>query len=131
MANFEAGKADIKPEFHEVIDRAGGIIKQTPLIKKIELSGRTDPRIIHTKEFPSNWELSQAWAEAIRQYIIDKFGIAPERIVAKGYAETKPIASNATPEGMYKNRRTHSRSSSRTPQSDSPWRSGFAAAPCS
>jgi outer membrane protein OmpA-like peptidoglycan-associated protein len=106
MVNFETGKANILPEFDSDIDRAGAIIKQTPAIKKIELGGHTDPRKISTKEFPSNWELSQARAEAVRQYLIDKFGIEPDRLVAKGYADTKPIASNKTPEGMYQNRRT-------------------------
>jgi len=109
MVNFETGKANILPEFDSDIDRAGAIIKQTPQIKKIELSGHTDPRIIRTKEFPSNWELSQARADAVKKYLVEKFGIDPNRLVTKGYADTKPIASNKTPEGMYKNRRTELR----------------------
>jgi outer membrane protein OmpA-like peptidoglycan-associated protein len=109
MVNFETGKADILPEFYPVIDEAGRTIKQTPQIKRIELSGHTDPRKISTPEFPSNVELSQARAEAIRKYLIDKFGIAPERIVAKGYADTRPLVPNTSPENMYKNRRTELR----------------------
>ncbi len=106
MVNFETGKADILPQFTPDIDRVGLIIKQTPQIKKIELSGHTDPRDIKTPEFPSNWELSQARADAVKKYLVEKFGIDPNRIVTKGYADTKPIAPNTTPEGMYKNRRT-------------------------
>jgi len=107
--NFETGKADILPQFYPILDRAGTILKQTPVIKLVELAGHTDPRDIKTPEFPSNWELSEARAEAVRQYLIAKHGIAPERLVAKGYADTKPVAPNDTPEGMAKNRRTELR----------------------
>ena len=107
--NFETGKADILPQFYPILDRAGTILKQTPVIKLVELAGHTDPRDIKTPEFPSNWELSEGRAEAVRQYLIAKHGIAPERLVAKGYADTKPVAPNDTPEGMAKNRRTELR----------------------
>jgi outer membrane protein OmpA-like peptidoglycan-associated protein len=107
--NFETGKADILPMFYPVLDRAGQILKQTPAVKKVELAGHTDPRDINTAEFPSNWELSQARAGAVRTYLITKWGIAPERLVARGYAASQPVASNATAEGMAKNRRTELR----------------------
>ncbi len=109
MVNFETGKANILPEFDSDIDRAGLTIKQTPQIKKIELAGHTDPRAIKTKEFPSNWELSQARADAVKKYMVDKFGIDPNRLVTKGYADTKPLVPNTSPENMYKNRRTELR----------------------
>jgi outer membrane protein OmpA-like peptidoglycan-associated protein len=50
-------------------------------------------------------ELSQARVEAVREYLIDKFQIDEERLSAKGYGDTQPIASNETEEGMAKNRR--------------------------
>ncbi len=106
--NFETGKADILPQFIPILDRAGQILKQTPSIK-VELAGHTDPREINTPEFPSNWELSRARAEAVRRYLVDKYGIAPERLIANGYADTQPIAPNTTPEGMARNRRTEFR----------------------
>ncbi|MBM3322325.1 OmpA family protein, partial [candidate division WOR-3 bacterium] len=106
--NFETGKADILPQFVTVLDRAGQILKQTPDIN-VELAGHTDPREINTPEFPSNWELSRARAEAVRRYLVDKFGIAPERLTANGYADTQPIAPNDSPQGMARNRRTEFR----------------------
>lgn len=106
--NFETGRADILPRFEPMLDRAGEILRNTPDIR-VELAGHTDPREINTREFPSNWELSQARAEAVRQYLIDKFGIAPGRLTARGYADTQPVASNDTPEGMARNRRTEFR----------------------
>jgi outer membrane protein OmpA-like peptidoglycan-associated protein len=106
--NFETGKADILPQFATVLDRAGEILKGSPTIK-VELAGHTDPREINTREFPDNWKLSQARAEAVRVYLIDKFGIAPDRLTARGYADTQPVGPNDTEAGMAKNRRTEFR----------------------
>ena len=106
--NFETGKADLQPEFEPVLARAGEILRANPSIT-VELAGHTDPREITGAQFPSNWELSQARAEAVKQYLVTKFGIAAERLTAHGYADTQPIASNDNKEGMAKNRRTEFR----------------------
>jgi chemotaxis protein MotB len=45
----------------------------------------------------------------VRQYLVEKWGIAPERLTAHGYADTQPIAPNNTEEGMARNRRTEFR----------------------
>ena len=44
----------------------------------------------------------------VRTYLLKK-GIAQERVIAKGYGDTQPIADNDTPEGKQKNRRTEVR----------------------
>jgi outer membrane protein OmpA-like peptidoglycan-associated protein len=106
--NFETGKADLLPEFDSVLVRAGEILKANPGIT-VELAGHTDPREIATTEYPSNLELSQARADAVRQYLVEKWGIAPDRLAAHGYADKQPIAPNNTEEGMAKNRRTEFR----------------------
>lgn len=51
-----------------------------------------------------NEKLSDDRAHSVRQYIIDH-GIAPDRLTAKGFGDTRPIASNDTKEGRAKNRR--------------------------
>lgn len=107
--NFETGKADILPQFYPILDRAGEILRQTPDIRRVELAGHTDPRDINTNQFPSNWELSDARAKAVRKYLVDKWGIAPDRLTTRGYADTQPITTNATFEGMSRNRRTEMR----------------------
>jgi outer membrane protein OmpA-like peptidoglycan-associated protein len=106
--NFETGKATLTPESYAILDEVGKILVDNPHIK-VEIAGHTDNVPIKTKEFPDNMALSQARAEAVRNYLIEKFKIEPERLVAKGYGETQPIASNKTPEGRAKNRRVEFR----------------------
>jgi outer membrane protein OmpA-like peptidoglycan-associated protein len=62
----------------------------------------------HTDSFGSdsgNFELSKRRAESIRRYLIDNTRISASQISAVGYGETKPVASNQTPEGRARNRR--------------------------
>ncbi len=102
---FETSKANLLPESYPTLDYIGKILIENPDIV-VELSGHTDIRPIRTREFPSNLELSQARAEAVKDYLVKKFKIDPKRLVAKGYGPYYPIASSLTEEGMYKNRRT-------------------------
>ncbi len=105
---FPTGKADILPQFENILNTAGNVLRANPSIT-VEIAGHTDPREISTPQFPSNWELSRARAEAVRRYLIEKFGIAAERLSANGYADTQPVAENTTEAGMAKNRRVEFR----------------------
>jgi chemotaxis protein MotB len=99
---FLSGSAELKPETYPILDKLYEILKDLP--NPVEVEGHTDSIPISTEKFPSNWELSTARASAVVRYFIAK-GINPERLKASGYADTKPIASNATPEGRAQNRR--------------------------
>jgi chemotaxis protein MotB len=71
---------------------------------QIRVDGHSDSIPIRSSKYPSNWELSGARAsDAVR--ILIKNGIPKGKIAAVGYADTKPIASNATVKGRAKNRR--------------------------
>jgi OOP family OmpA-OmpF porin len=52
-----------------------------------------------------NVKLSQARADAVRDYLVSK-GVSADRLSTKGYGPDRPIASNDTAEGRAKNRRT-------------------------
>ena len=71
---------------------------------EIEIGGHTDNLPIGTALFPSNWELSAARASSVVRLFADS-GADPRRMVAKGYGEYQPVASNATAEGRARNRR--------------------------
>ncbi len=97
---FDLDSAEIKPEYYPEIEKFARYLKENPHIK-IEIQGHTDSS--GSDEY--NLILSQKRAEAVKKVLVEEFGIDPDRIVAKGYGETMPIASNDTPEGRAKNRR--------------------------
>ncbi|RKZ25516.1 hypothetical protein DRQ20_04995, partial [bacterium] len=97
--NFDPGKAVIKPMYYPILDRVAEVLKENPNVK-VEIQGHTDS--VGPEDY--NLRLSQARAEAVRQYLISK-GISPDRLIAKGYGEMMPIADNRTREGRAKNRR--------------------------
>ena len=70
----------------------------------ITVEGHTDDRPVQAAAFASNWELSSARAAGVVRRMIDQ-GVAPERLLAVGYAHLHPRASNKTPEGRANNRR--------------------------
>ena len=69
---------------------------------KIEITGHTDSQGSEAY----NQNLSEARANAVRDYMINGAGINPARITAIGVGETQPIADNTTAEGRALNRRT-------------------------
>jgi outer membrane protein OmpA-like peptidoglycan-associated protein len=105
---FEVGKADLLPESFPTLDFVGKLLTDNPKVM-VELAGHTDVRKIESKEFPSNRELSQSRAESVKKYLVDKFSIDPNRLVAKGYGPVEPVASSLTEGGMSRNRRTEFR----------------------
>ncbi|UCF71496.1 MAG: OmpA family protein [candidate division WOR-3 bacterium] len=101
---FETAKSDIKPESYPVLDGAAKTIKMVfegnPDVK-IEVQGHTDSR----GSDAYNLNLSNDRAGSVKQYLVLNHNIDADRLIARGYGETKPVASNDSPEGMAKNRR--------------------------
>ena len=100
---FEFGKAVIQPEGFSFIDKIVTALKQVPDIVRVE--GHTDNIPIHTKKFPSNWELSVTRAVNVVKYFAEVGKINPHRLSAVGYGESRPVAPNDTPSNRAKNRR--------------------------
>ncbi|MEN3046765.1 MAG: OmpA family protein [Candidatus Hydrothermales bacterium] len=97
---FDTGKATIKPESYPILDRVAEFLKANPNAV-IEIQGHTDS--VGSDSY--NLTLSQARAEAVRNYLINFHNIDPSKLIAKGYGETMPIADNLTREGRAMNRR--------------------------
>ena len=76
----------------------------TTLPYALSVEGHTDNVPIRTVRYPSNWELAAARASAVTRHLIER-GIAADRVRAIGYADTRPRADNAGPEGRARNRR--------------------------
>jgi OOP family OmpA-OmpF porin len=98
--SFDSGKAEIKAEnFHE-LNKVGGFLKEFPGSKGT-IEGHTDS----SGSSKTNINLSQLRAENVRTYLINTFGIKPDRITAVGFGPAKPAAPNTTAAGKAKNRR--------------------------
>ena len=70
----------------------------------IEVGGNTDSVPIHSAAFPSNWELSTARASTVVRFLVER-GVSAHRLTAAGFADQRPVASDATAIGRARNRR--------------------------
>jgi|GEM_PF-1176133 len=96
---FPSGKATVTANAEKVLEQIYVILKDHPELK-VEIAGHTDGLGART----TNLKLSQARAEAVVQWLVAK-GIPGSQMVAKGYGEDKPIATNKTKAGREQNRR--------------------------
>lgn len=96
---FGSGSAKIQRRSFKLLDEAAKVLGQYDTLR-VEISGHTD----NQGDDARNMTLSQARADAVRQYLVDK-GVAAERVVAIGFGETQPVASNKTGKGRAQNRR--------------------------
>lgn len=96
---FETGKADLKPDSNEELDRLVSLLEGNRTIK-VEISAHTDD----VGNDDSNLKLSEKRAKTVVDYLTTK-GIKAERMTAKGYGETQPLGANDTDENKAKNRR--------------------------
>jgi chemotaxis protein MotB len=104
---FDSGKAGIKPDGLNVLDRIAPILKNLEG-KNIRVEGHTDDVPISAKiksKYPSNWELGAARSSAVARYFIERHGIDPARIVAVSYSSYRPIVPNISEENRARNRR--------------------------
>lgn len=97
---FDTNKAVVKDKYSGEIKKVADFMKKYPNTTAV-IEGHTDN--VHTAEY--NQKLSQARANSVKQYLIEKFGIKASRLSAVGHGLTKPVASNSTEEGRQKNRR--------------------------
>jgi peptidoglycan-associated lipoprotein len=90
---FEFDSTRIQQSAARELDKLVQLLMDNPEIK-IEMGSHTDS--IGSNVY--NYELSKGRAESTVNYLI-KHGIAPDRLVAKGYGEEAPIARNTNPDG--------------------------------
>jgi len=100
IINFESGSAQISADSRELLEKAAAAIKGAPAGTKIGIGGHTDS----TGDSQANMQLSQQRAEAVRVTLVE-LGVDPAILTAQGYGDSKPVASNATADGRYQNRR--------------------------
>ena len=97
---FESGRSEVKRAYDKDIRQVADDLKDYPYAK-CEIRGYTD----NVGSDAVNLEVSQRRADSVRKYLIDKFGISPERLTAHGFGKADPVASNKTDQGRRQNRR--------------------------
>jgi len=102
---FPVGSAELRPGAEEILHKIAGLVQSVS--NKVLVEGHTCNLPIHTAEFPSNWELSAARASRVIRYLIEVYGIEPERLAVAGYADTKPTARNDSEAHRRLNRRVN------------------------
>lgn len=99
---FDANQATIRYESKAILDAYGQALQGERLQKAvIAVAGHTDDAGSET----TNLLLSHRRAHAVRDYLINNYGIKSYRLRVEAYGETQPAASNATVEGKARNRR--------------------------
>ncbi|MBB6094592.1 OOP family OmpA-OmpF porin [Povalibacter uvarum] len=97
--NFENNSDQLMQTSRPILDEVAADLKAHPRLK-VELQGHTDS----VGAAAYNLNLSQRRAETVREYLIAQ-GVSPANLIAKGYGETEPIATNDSPGGRAGNRR--------------------------
>jgi outer membrane protein OmpA-like peptidoglycan-associated protein len=99
---FEPDSAKLIADSKDLLDEVAKALDDHPEIKLVSIEGHTDSRM-STRH---NQKLSVQRANSVRSYLIKK-GITKDRLVAKGFGETEPVADNSTWKGRFQNRRVH------------------------
>jgi outer membrane protein OmpA-like peptidoglycan-associated protein/tetratricopeptide (TPR) repeat protein len=97
---FDTKKSILKPGSITELDNVVRMMNENPKMK-VQISGHTD----NVGKPTDNLQLSMARAISVVNYLLGK-GVKNERLVFKGYGETRPVADNKTEQGKALNRRT-------------------------
>ncbi len=104
---FERGEAQLNKRGEKVMKRVAETIKANPE-RVFQVAGHTDDDPLGgalAEKFPTNWELSTARATHVVRFLIEQGGVDARQLVAAGFADQRPAATNRTEKGKHKNRR--------------------------
>lgn len=97
--NFVTGSAELTAASRTTLDRIATILSDAPEVRA-QVQGHTD----NQGDAAANQALSQRRAASVVTYLVGK-GIARNRLVPRGFGESRPVATNATDAGRARNRR--------------------------
>ncbi len=100
---FTGGSDILQKGGHDLLNNVVLLLGKFPC--EIMVEGHTDDRAMHSKRFPSNWELSSARAIAVMRYLAEIGGFEASRLGAAGFADTRPLVPNTSEANRRRNRR--------------------------
>lgn len=101
---FPSGSAVVNPKGVEALSKLAAVLNLNTDVS-VEIEGHTDSIPIRGK-FKDNWALSTARANSIVRILVNRYEVNPHTVIASGHSYYNPVATNSTPEGRAKNRRT-------------------------
>lgn len=101
---FKSNSAEIREDAKPVLLKIGDILKEYDQYG-IEIIGHTDNLPVISGQYEDNDYLSAARAIETAQYLIEMKNLDASKLSFSGKGEREPVATNATEEGRYKNRR--------------------------
>jgi len=99
---FPSAKATLLSQSSTILDTVAIIVGELDM--QIQVDGHTDAVPIKSFMYKSNWELSSARAVSVVQELIHR-GVPANNLVARAFAEQRPVADNVSDEGKEQNRR--------------------------
>ena len=104
QGGFVSGSAGVRDSFSPTLIKLGNTLSKYPGTVKVE--GHTDNvPVAFSEKFKSNWDLSAARAAAIADYLLTSSTLQAGSIQIAGFADTRPLDTNETPNGRSRNRR--------------------------
>ncbi len=100
---FPSGEETLTTDFLVALNNLATVIEKSE--GDIIIAGHTDDRPIKTEQFRSNWDLSAARANSVVHYLLEYTDVDSSRLAAMGYADSRPLAPNDSPENRALNRR--------------------------
>jgi OOP family OmpA-OmpF porin len=99
---FAPNSENILPAYYSDLDKLGTVLSWPQYAEyRIQIEGHTDSLGAARR----NQILSEKRVQSIKQYLVQRFQIAPERLQTMDHGASRPIAPNTTPEGRSQNRR--------------------------
>jgi chemotaxis protein MotB len=103
VALFTSARAELEPAAIPLLTDLAATLREVG-DAQIAVEGHTDDQPVLGGTFDSNWSLAAARANAVTRFLLEQ-GFAPGRLQSVSYADTRPIADNATADGRAANRR--------------------------
>ena len=101
---FPSGSAVVNPKGVDALSKLAAVLNLNSDVS-VNIEGHTDSIPIRGR-YQDNWDLSTARANSIVRILTNNYKVDPTRVVSSGHSYYEPVASNSTPEGRAKNRRT-------------------------
>lgn len=103
---FKSGSYRVNPKANNLLERLANVINSEPALE-VMVEGHTDAQTVKPGAYvKDNWDLSVERSTAVIRTLQDKYGVAPEKLIAAGRSSYLPLTENDSKEGRAINRRT-------------------------